>query len=88
MNVGVAEALADGPAVLMINHAGRLVENLPAALPRQVAEIRVFQVEGCEDTVKSTEFKEFPAVDRAGTAATIETRKQVPDGGLGAVADA
>ena len=41
-NPVAAKALADGAAVLVIHHAARLVEHLPAALPCHIAEVGVF----------------------------------------------
>ena len=82
------ELLADGAPVLVEYHAARLVEHLPAALPRHVAEVGVFQVEGLQQRVESAEFEKLGAVEGAASAAAVEAGKEVVDRVVDAVADA
>ena len=88
LDLRVAEALADGAAMLVVDHAARLVEHLPAALPGHVAEVGVFQVEGREQLVEAAEFEELVAVEGAGAAAAVEAREEIGDGGVDAMAHA
>ena len=53
LNIAVAEALADGTAMLVIDDARGLIENLPASLPRQVAQVGVFQIERLEEMIEA-----------------------------------
>src|SRR5450759_5852435 len=72
IDVSAGEPLANGAAMLMPNLAGGLVENLPAALPGQIAEIGVFEIEGPEEMIESAEFQELAAVKRGGSTTGIE----------------
>ena len=71
-----AKTLADGAAVLVIDNAARLVKDFPSALPRQVSEVGVFQVEGPEQGIETAQLEEFPAVERARAASAVEARVQ------------
>src|SRR5271166_560660 len=82
------EFLADSAAVFVIDHAGRLVENFPAALPGLVAEIGVFEVKRAEELVEAAELQKFSAIEGAGSAAAVEAREQSGDCGIDSVADA
>ncbi len=55
MNVGFTEFLSNRPAMFVVDDAGRMIEGLPAAFPRQIAEIGVFQIEGREQFIESAE---------------------------------
>ena len=68
------ELLADGAAMLVIHDAARLVENLPAALPGDVAEVGVFEIEGREQRVEAAELEKLAPVEGAGAAAAVEAR--------------
>ena len=85
LDLRFAEALADGAAMLVIHHAARLIQHLPAALPRQVAEVGVFQIEGREQFVEAAQLQEFPPVEGAGSAAAVEAGKQTVDGRVDAM---
>src|SRR5262249_50875949 len=80
--------LADGSAMLVIHDAARLIQHLPAAFPRHVAEVGVFQVERFEQTVESTEFEKLGAIEGAASAAAVEAREELGDAGINAVAHA
>src|SRR5689334_12234336 len=58
--------------MLVINDAERLVENLPATLPRHVSEVGVFQIEGREQLVESAQLQKFMAIERARSAAAVK----------------
>src|ERR1035441_7341278 len=79
LNVALAEALADGSAVLVPDDAGWLIEHLPAALPREEAEIGVFQIEGREQLVEPAQLEKLPPVERARPAAPVEAREEAVD---------
>ncbi len=76
LDVIVAECLADGAAVLVVDHAARLVEHFPAALPGHIAEVGVFQVEGREQLVEAAELEELAPVEGARTAAAVKAGEQ------------
>ena len=80
-----AKGLADGAAVFMVDHAARLVEHFPAALPRHVAQVRVFEVEGREQPVEAAQLMEFAPVESAGSSAAVEAGKQPGNGRVNAV---
>ncbi len=88
LDILLAEALADSAAMLVVNHATRLVEHLPAALPGHVAQVAVFQVEGRQQWVEAAQFEEFLAVERARSAAAIEAREEIGHAGVDAVTHA
>src|ERR1700722_19778544 len=74
LNVFLAEALADGAAVFVIHNAGGLVKHLPAALPSQITQVRVFQIEGLVKMIEATQLQKLAAVESAGAAASVEAR--------------
>ena len=74
--------------MLVEDHAARLVEHLPAALPRHVAEVGVFQIEGLQQMVEAAEFEKLRAVEGAAAAAAVEAGEEVVDRVVDAVADA
>ncbi len=82
----LAKPLADGAAVFVVNHAARLVENLPTALPGHVSQVGVFQVEGRQQPVEAAQTQKFSAVEGAGAAAAVEARKEAVHGIVDAVA--
>ena len=84
----LGEFLADGAAVFMVDDAGGLIVNLPAALPCQVADVGVFEVEGGEEVVEAAEGEEFVAMEGAGTAAAVEAGEESVDVFVFAMADA
>ena len=60
------------PRCSWIDHAARLVEHLPAALPRHVAEVGVFQVEGRQQLVEAAQLQKLCA----GRRRTIRRRRR------------
>ena len=66
--------------MLVIHDAARLVEHFPAALPGQVAEVGVFQIEGREQLVEAAQLEKLAAIERAGSAAAVEARIEIVDG--------
>ena len=70
------EMLADGAAMLVMNYAGGMIEHLPAALPGEKSEVRVFEIERSEERIETAEFEEFSAIKRARSAAAIEAGEQ------------
>ena len=60
----------------MINDAGRLIERLPTALPGEIADVCVFEIKRREQFVEATEFEKLAAVERAGSTAAVEARKE------------
>src|SRR5579864_124876 len=85
LDVSVRKALADGAAVFVIHHAGRLVENFPASFPGEIAQVRVFQIKRFEQLVKPAQLQKLLAVERAGAAAAVETGIELTDFGLDAM---
>src|SRR5450631_2177799 len=57
--------------MLVIHYAARLIEHLPAPLPRHISNIGVFQIEWREQLVESAQLQKLFAIERAGSAATI-----------------
>src|SRR5205085_1120803 len=49
LNVIRAEALADSAPMLVIYHAGGLIEHFPAALPGEESKVRVFEIKRGEE---------------------------------------
>src|SRR6185437_11868468 len=60
----------------VVHDAGGLVENFPAALPGEKAEVRVFQIEGREQGIEAAEFEKLAAIEGAGSAASIEAGEE------------
>ena len=83
-----AEVLADGAAVFVVDHAARLVEHFPAALPRHIAQVGIFEVKGRIQFVETAERKEFAPVERARSTAAVEAGKQPGDRRVGAMTHA
>ena len=83
-----AETFPDGAAMLVMHDARRLIENLPAALPRQESKIRVFEIKRREQLIEAAESKEFAAIESAGAAAAIKAGKEAVDRGVLTMADA
>src|SRR6185503_9548313 len=79
LNVGFRKVLADGAAMFVIDHAGRLVQNFPAAFPGEITKIGVFQVKRFEQLVKAAQLQEFLTVEGAGPTAAVETGIQARD---------
>src|SRR5262245_46482431 len=88
LDVSSRKALADGSAMLVIDHAGRLVENFPAALPGEISKVGVFQIKGLEQFVKAAQFQKLLAVERAGSSASVKAGIKLADPGFGTVAHA
>src|SRR5215469_18580354 len=86
LDVLFAEGFSNGPAMLVINDTRRLVEHLPAALPGQITQVRVFQIERLEQFVEAAELEKLPAVEGARSAAAIEARIQFANRGFLAMA--
>ena len=74
LDLCASEVLADGAAVLVIDDAARMVHHLPPLFPSHVSEVCVFQIEGSEQLVKTTELEKFSTVEGARSAAAIEAR--------------
>ncbi len=79
LNVPVAEALPNGPAMFVIDHAGGLIQHLPAALPSQKSKIGIFQVERRQQFVEPSQLEKLPAIEGARSSAPVEARKQLVD---------
>src|SRR5260370_19356642 len=87
LNVGFAEAPADGSTMFVIDHAGGLVEVHPSALPGLVAEVRVFEIERREKVVEASQLEKLAAIIRAGAAAAGGKGITLPNGLIDAVAN-
>ena len=74
VDLRLRELLSNRPSVFVIHDAPRLIQHFPAALPRKITEIGVFQVEGPQELVEAAELEELAAIESAGSAAAIETR--------------
>src|SRR5262249_29895007 len=79
LDLGFAEVLADGAAVLVVDDAARLIEHLPAALPGQESEVGVFQVKRMQQWIEAAKFQELFAIEGARAAATVEARERIDD---------
>ncbi len=88
IDIGGAEALADGAAVFVVDDAGGLIEHLPAALPGQEADVGVFEIEGRKEFVEAAQRKELAAVEGAGSAAAVEAGEEFVDFLVFAMGDA
>ncbi len=88
LNIRLGETLADGAAMFVVHHAARLVEHLPSALPRHVAEIGIFQIEGFQQRIEAAQLEKLVAVERARSAASVETGEEIGYAGVDAVAHA
>ncbi len=86
LNVARAELLPDGPAMLMKDHARRLIEYFPSALPREKTEVGVFQIKGREQLIEAAQFEELRAIVSGRATACIEAREQPIDRGIVAMA--
>ncbi len=53
LNIRFAEAASDGSTVFVKHHARGLIQVLPSALPREIAKIRVLQIERCKQFVET-----------------------------------
>src|SRR5262249_10513555 len=82
------EMLADCAAVLMPDHAAWLIEHLPSALPRYDTGVGVFRVKRYQKRVDAPNPQEFARVEAARPAAAVETRIQIGDCRVGAMAHA
>src|ERR1700727_1817931 len=69
--MGRREAFPNGSAVLVINHATRLIEHFPAPLPGQISDVGVFHIERRQQFVESAQFQKFSPVERTGSSAAI-----------------
>ncbi len=65
--------------MLVINHARRLIQNLPAALPREKAQIRVLEIEGRKQRIESAELEKFAAIECARASAAVKARIESAD---------
>ena len=88
LDLFLRELLADRAAMLVEHHAARLVQHLPPALPRHVAQVGVFQVEGLQQLVESAELEKLATVEGATSAAAVEAGKEVVDCVVDAMAHA
>ncbi len=75
----VAELASDGPAMLVVHDARRLIHDLPATFPRQITEIRVFQVKRGEQRIESTQFQKLAPVEGTRSAASVKAGIQLLD---------
>jgi hypothetical protein len=65
VNVVALEMLANSAAVFVMHDAEWFVKHLPAALPGNVAQIRVFKIERIEDAAESAELEKLRPVKSA-----------------------
>ena len=65
--------------MFVIDHARGLIQDFPAALPGQIAEVGVFQIERREQFVEAAELQKLSAVKGAGSAAAVGARIQLAD---------
>src|ERR1700682_3262966 len=77
VNLLFRESLADGPAVFVIHHAARLVEDLPTALPSFITEVRVFEEEGRWELAEPAQREKLAAIESAGAAAAVKARERL-----------
>src|ERR1017187_9849375 len=63
----------DGGAVLVVEVALGLIENLPASPPGAVREVRVLQIERLKERVEPAQLQEFLPVIGGGAAAPVES---------------
>src|SRR5579862_2168496 len=81
-----AKFLADGSTMFVIHDAGGLIEYFPAAFPRQISEVCVFQVERLVQRIEGAQLQHFSAIKGAGATAAVETGKQLVHFLVGAMA--
>ena len=65
--------------MLVMHHAGGLIEHLPAALPGQKTQVGVFQIERRQQFVEAAQLEKLPPVERARAATAVKAWKQAID---------
>src|ERR1700675_3182924 len=79
VDLRLRKSFADRAAVFVKYNTTRLVEHLPSALPRQIADIGVFQIKGTQQLIEAAKFQEFPAIESTRTSAAVEAWISVGD---------
>jgi len=64
IDLRLGESPANRAPVFVKNNATRVVEHLPAALPRHIPKVGVFEIEGTQQFIEAAEFQEFPPIER------------------------
>ena len=65
--------------MLVIDHARRLIQNFPSALPCEEAKVGVFQIKRLEQFVEPAQLEKFSAIESARSPASVEAREQFAD---------
>ena len=65
--------------MLMVNQALGLIEHLPAALPRHVPKVRVFEIERREQLIEPAKLEKLSLIESARATATVEARIEIGD---------
>ena len=63
--------------MLVINHAARLIQHLPSALPSHETEVGVFQIERLQQRIEAAQLEKFLAIECARAAAAIEAGEEI-----------